>query len=181
MEKRIVILENNWEDYKKIRSYFPGYNYYPDVQSLEQLSKFLQDIKDALNDSLPEQDRKTAREKVISLFEKNCNNVLAFIIDYQLKSDDDYLTGLAFHKLFIRGDYKKIYTNKDMPCIMPTHMEGNILSKIKSYAEDINDSSLFDFTFKPNIRDDDTKYKSTLQNFVDNAYHSKSETCQKCF
>ena len=169
MEKKIVILENDWTDYEKFRSYFPGYNYYPDVQNLKDLLEFLQDIKDALNDLLPEQERKTNKDKIISLFQEHCKDVFAYIIDYQLKSEDKFLTGIAFHRLFIRGEYKKIYTDKDMPCIMPTKMTGNTVHSIRTYTESINDPSLFSFINKPNAGEDDSEYKRILQDFVKNA------------
>jgi len=169
MEKKIVILENNWKDYQKIREYFPGYSYYPDVQNKTSLLEFLQDIIDALNNKLPEHERKTIKENVISAFQKNCENVFAYIIDYELKENNNVFTGLEFHKLFIHGDYKKIYTNKDMPCIMPTKMTGNRLRYIDNYKKVIDNSSLFDYTYKPNKREDDTEYKRKLQNFVENA------------
>jgi hypothetical protein len=170
MKKKIVILENSWTDYKKIRSYFPGYDYYPDVQDLKGLAEFLQDIKDALNDKLPEQDRKIKKENVISLFQENCRDAFAYIIDYELKEGNNALTGLAFHNLFILGEYKKIYADKEMPCIMPTKMTGNKLLCIDEYANKINNRSLFSFTYKPTQNEDDTKYRRILQDFVENAY-----------
>ena len=170
MEKKIVILEDNWTDYEKIRTYFTEYDYYPDVQSRTKLLEFFQDIKNALNNKFPEKSRKTFKENLISLFQENCKNAHAYIIDYEFKEHNNILTGLEFHKQFIYGDYRKIYEDKDMPCIMPTKMKGNILRSIKLYTENINNTSLFTYTYKPNKNEDDTDYKRTLQDFVENAY-----------
>ena len=176
MERKIVIIEDNWNHFKKFREYLTGYSCYPDIDCTDdsnetKLNDFTEEILNSLNSQLSISEKKTYTDNIINEIKKIGDDVIAYIIDYELMEGNTTITGLLFHKEFIKS--QKIYS-KEMPCLMITHIGGNQYNDIENYKRKINDESLFDCYRKPEENDnnieDDTKQKEKIQSFVENAY-----------
>jgi len=162
MKPIIVIIEDETTDIDKLRRILQGYDFFPSTQKKDL--DFFEQVKNSIDNSLfgiGDVKRKNAFEDVKQRLLEIQNNVVAYIVDYQLREGREDLTGINFYHNMIK------ILSPIKPCLMITHLtSSNILNQIIEYVDQINNRNKLTFRLK---NFDDVHFETNIKNFIDDA------------
>jgi len=180
MKKVIIIIEDNFTDFKDIKSvvdskyecrqqYTEETDYNTDVQG-----SFINSLKASLQSSCANEEeyanqtilKKQLQEKLKSYCNEDEEPV--YLIDYLLDGAGrgNIINGIRFIEIFL----EKMYPDKIIPVMFITSASRTPRVKVDNYVTKINDKSICDFQTKPNKRDWHLPIvENKILNFIKNA------------
>jgi hypothetical protein len=180
MKKVIIIIEDNFTDFKDIKSvvdskyeckqqYTEETDYNTDVPG-----SFINSLKASLQSSCASDAeyanqtilKKQLQEKLIGYCNEDEEPV--YLIDYLLDGGGrgNIINGIRFIEIFL----EKMYPDKIIPVMFITSSSRTPRVKVDNYVTKINDKSICDFQTKPNKKDWHLPIvENKILNFIENA------------
>jgi hypothetical protein len=147
-KKKVVIIEDNFDDFKDIRKYLDSFcDCYPNVKDddSDDFEKFISLFQRCLNSGEQRGIRNQKKQALINrlnTFTKG--NDVWYIIDYALKQNDtDNVTGKKFYETIIN----ELYPNFYVPTLILTGIDfnidilSNINNELSKYKDTINNQA----------------------------------------
>lgn len=178
MKKVIIIIEDNFEDFKRIKNVIDSK--YECRQQYTEESEFNTDIsgnyinslKTSLQSTFVNQEeyanqvvlRKHLQAKLRSYCNENEEPI--YLIDFLLDGGGrgNIINGIRFIEIFL----EKMYPDKFIPVLIITSANHNPKITVEKYVAKINDKSICDFQTKP-YRNDWNTVQENILNFINNA------------
>ncbi|MDX8340035.1 hypothetical protein SLH46_12615 [Draconibacterium sp. IB214405] len=182
MKKVVIIIEDNFDDFKCIKSIvdtnFECRQQYTmeDDFNTDIPGSFINTLKTSLQSTFEKKEeyenQKQLRIKLQNELKSYCNKneEPIYLIDYLLDGGGrgSIINGIRFIEIFL----EEMYPDKIIPVLIITSANYNPRITVENYVKEINDSSLCNFQTKP-YRNDWSKVKEHILNFISNA-NSKS-------